>query len=382
MLPALPSTTPRLDELALRVVSASAALGKGLHPLIAESVSRLMVKVNSYYTNAMEGNPSKLKDIDAALERKFSRDQAARNFQLEHVAHIKVQEELAERLRAGNPRVCSEESLCWLHERFFLNLPEELRTAKTLSGATVPVVPGKLRDRGLTVGRHEPPVTAAEVKGYLARLDELLSPERLSGTAKLLGWASSHHRLLWIHPFPEGNGRVARLMTTAYGVRIGVGEGLWTVSRAFARERSKYDERLAAADRPRRNDLDGRGPLSEEDLRAFCEYFLEACLDQIGFMDERLRLSELEPRCRRYARALAAEGRLSKPAVGALDRLLLQGELFRGPVRDICRVKARRATGIIKELLDAGVVRSRTPYGPLRLEISADMAAVLFPELA
>lgn len=125
--------------------------------------------------------------------------------------------------------------------------------------------------------------------------EELLSPEKLSGHQRLLGMASSHHRFLWIHPFPEGNGRVARLFTTAYGFRIGVGDHLlWMVTRAFARNRSEYDAHLALADQPKRNDLDGRGPLSEENLFEWCKYFLECCEDQIGYMHRLLNLSRLQ----------------------------------------------------------------------------------------
>lgn len=50
------------------------------------------------------------------------------------------------------------------------------------------------------------------------------------------------------------------------------------------------------AGQPRRNDLDGRGPLSEENLVKFCDFFLRCCDDQIRFMDSVLRLSELERR--------------------------------------------------------------------------------------
>jgi Fic family protein len=31
----------------------------------------------------------------------------------------------------------------------------------------------------------------------------------------ILAAAAAHHRLLWIHPFADGNGRVARLMSHA-----------------------------------------------------------------------------------------------------------------------------------------------------------------------
>lgn len=385
MLPALPAKTPpELDDLVMKVTANAAALGKGIHPLILDEIARLMVKVNSYYTNAMEGNPSKLKDIDAALAKKLDRDKTKRNFQLEHVAHIEVEEAMLARLRAEPElRVCSEEFLRWIHACFFERLPPELRFAKTVSGALVSVEPGRLRDRGITVGRHEAPKTKAEIEGCLATFEDLLSPEELSGPRKLLGLASSHHRFLWVHPFPEGNGRVARLLTTAYGVRIGLGDRpLWTVARAFARNRDEYDAQLARADRPRRNSLDGRGPLSEEDLLAFCSYFLRCCDDQIGFMGAMLRFDELERRYERHVDRLTAEKMISKAGAKVLRRILLQGEVPRGEIPGICGVKQRRATQIAKELLSAKVARSGSAYGPLRLDISADMASVLFPALA
>lgn len=385
MLPALPSrTTPELDELIVNVIAGSAALGKGIHPLILDEIARLMVKVNSYYTNAMEGNPSKLKDIDAALEKKFSKEKAARNFQLEHVAHIKVQEAMIKRLREDpSLRICSEEFLCWLHGQFFLELPEEMRFAKTVSGALVPVEPGRLRERGIAVGRHSGPETLDEIRDYLGKFEELLSPERFAGQQKLLGMASSHHRFLWIHPFPEGNGRVARLLTTAYGFKIGVGDNmLWTVARAFARNRNEYDTHLALADQERWNDLDGRGPLSEGNLLKFCAYFLRCCDDQIRFMNGMLQLGELERRYKRFIGGLVAEKKLSKAGANIMEQLLLQGEVPRAQVLDLSGVKQRRATQINKELLDAKLVRSETAYGALRLIISSDMAAVLFPNLA
>lgn len=385
VLPVLPSKIPpELDEHILKVLSSSAALGKGIHPLILEAIARLMVKVNSYYTNAMEGNPSKLKDIDSALSKHFAKDETKRNYQLEHVAHIQVQEAMVKRLKQEpGLRICSADFLCWLHAQFFDKLPEEMRHAKTVSGKLVSVEPGRLRDRGITVGRHVGPETQAEIEDYLARFEELLSPEKLVGPRKLIGMAASHHRFLWIHPFPEGNGRVARLMTTAYGRRIGVEESmLWTVSRAFARERAQYDQHLAAADRPRRNDLDGRGPLSEEGLLEFCVYFLRCCMDQIQFMSERLEFAELERRYKRWIAGLVDEKELSKAGAKVMERLLFQGEIRRAQIKEICNVQQRRATQIAKELLDAKITRSETAYGSLRLDISADMAAVLFPQLA
>ncbi len=384
MFPVLPSrTTPALEQLATEVIASSAALGRGLHPLILEEVARFMEKINSYYTNAMEGNPSRLKDIEAALNKKLAKDAVARNYQFEHLAHIQVQEAMMERLRLEpGLRVCSEAFLRWLHEQFYLKLPEAMRFAKTESGELVPVVPGELRNRGITVGRHDAPPTKALIEDYLRKFEEFLSPEALSGTQRLFGLASSHHRLLWIHPFSDGNGRVARLFTSAYAARIGVGEGgLWSATRAFARERAAYDGHLAMADLPPRNALDGRGPLSEEALGEFCAYFLRSCLEQIRYMDEALKLTELERRYRRHVEALVREKTISKSGAKVMARLLIQGAVGRAEVLSVCAVKQRRASVIIKELLEAKAVRSETAYGALKLNITADMAAVLFPEL-
>lgn len=385
MFPVLPSkTSPELDQLIFEVTTASSALGKGIHPLILREISRLMVKVNSYYTNAMEGNPSKLKDIDAALNHNLAKDKTSRDYQKEHLAHIEVQEAMVERLR-NEPElgVCSEAFLCWIHEQFYGKLPADMRFAKTESGKLVPVIPGQLRETGITVGRHNAPVTEEDVGYYLARFEESLSPEKLAGPRKVLGLASSHHRFLWIHPFADGNGRVARLLSIAYGYRIGIEtDMLWTVTRAFARHRADYDAHLEWADQERRNDLDGRGPLSEEYLIKFCAFFLKCCQDQIQYMDRLLQLSGLERRFRRFIEGLVVEKQLSKAAAKVIERVLAQGEIPRSQVLEICDVKQRRATQIVKELLDAKIARSETAYGALRLSISAEMAAVLFPELA
>ena len=84
-------------------------------------------------------------------------------------------------------------------------------------------------------------------------------------------------------------------------------------------------------------------------------------------MDSVLKLSELERHYTRFIAALESEKQISKAAAKVLE---------------ICAVKQRRATQITKELLDAGIARSETTYGPLRLNITAEMSAALFPTLA
>jgi Fic family protein len=79
-----------------------------------------------------------------------------------------------------------------------------------------------------------------------------------------VGAVCSHHRLLWVHPFLDGNGRTARLHTHLVLTALGVTRGVWSPLPGMARDQEGYYARLNNADLPRRNDLDGRGPLSRE----------------------------------------------------------------------------------------------------------------------
>jgi len=64
---------------------------------------------------------------------------------------------------------------------------------------------------------------------------------KLTGTTnRSLAAACGHHRLLWVHPFLDGNGRVARLVShavlaTAIGTKC-----LWSLSRGLSRREKEY----------------------------------------------------------------------------------------------------------------------------------------------
>lgn len=83
-----------------------------------------------------------------------------------------------------------------------------------LCGDLVPAFAGRWRDHPVTVGSHEPPpphAVASAMRDYVLDLNERLrhvedSPARLLETL-----AFAEHRLLYIHPFVDFNGRVTRL---------------------------------------------------------------------------------------------------------------------------------------------------------------------------
>ena len=99
-----------------------------------------------------------------------------------------------------------------------------------------------------------------------------------------LAAAATHHRLLSIHPFLDGNGRVTRLMSHAILLET-LDTGASGRSRAASRAMKRLQEPSHQCDLPRRNDLDGRANLSEEALASFTHFFLETCVDQVSFME-------------------------------------------------------------------------------------------------
>jgi Fic family protein len=268
-----------------------------------------------------------------------------------------------------------------LHHELYGRLPESYRVLRLAGAGEAEVVPGAFRDRDVEVGAHVAPDHRA-VPVLLARFREIYGLRSRGGLEQVVAVAAAHHRLLWIHPFLDGNGRVVRLASHAFLGRAGVaGGGLWSIARGLARRRSEYLAALAAADEPRRGDLDGRGNLTAAGLSDFCTFFLGTALDQVRFMAGLLDLPGLSARVLAYAERRAAYGEL-RPRAGLLLReALLRGEVPRGDAPRVSGLRERTARKLVADLVAEGLLESATPKGPLRLAITADAAPWYFPQL-
>jgi Fic family protein len=202
----------------------------------------------------------------------------------------------------------------------------------------------------------------------------------------ILGAAAAHHLLLWIHPFLNGNGRVARLMSHAMLLDALDTGAAWSVARGLARNVAAYKGHLAACDLPRRNDLDGRGSLSEEALAAFSHFFLETCIDQVSFMEGLAQPERLRARILLWAQEEVRLGALPPQAGSILEAVLYRGELPRGEVADLLGLTPRHARRIVAALVDRNILTADGQREPLRLAFPAALASRwmpgLFPERA
>ncbi len=383
MEPLMPSSDAAgLKGLAIAAIRESAALGGALHPRTQRSVAFLLRKMNSYYSNLIEGHNTHPADIDRALAHDYAAEPAKRALQIESAAHVEVQSLMETRLSAEpSLGVCDVEFLRWIHTEFYRRVPEEFHWVDRGDGQRDRVVPGLLRSTGVKVGRHFAPV-AASLPSFLSRFAEEYAPERFDDAERVIAAAASHHRLLWIHPFLDGNGRVARLFTHAYLSRAKIdGHGLWAMSRGLARSRDAYLAALEDADEPRRGDLDGRGSLSEAGLARFSAFFLETVLDQIRFMGGLLETDALEARIAGFGELAASRGELRREAAFVLRDAMLRGEIARGEAARITGLGKRSAQALVAELLQRGLLESDSVKGPLHLGLPASVVPYYFPRL-
>ena len=263
-----------LTELAVDLAAKSAGFRRSLPDSVVNALADLVRAMNCYYSNLIEGHDTHPVDIERAMQNDYSDNPRKRDLQLEARAHVTVQKWIDEDGLAG--RAATLEGICEIHKRFGELLPDELlRVQDPQTGERIRVEPGTLRRRDVIVGDHLA-VSPGAVPRFLGRFEQVFS--RLGKAQTIASAAAAHHRLLWIHPFLDGNGRVARLMSYAMLRDALDTGGIWSIARGLARQEAQYKRQLIACDQPRRGDLDGRGSRSEAALAEFTRFFLQTCI--------------------------------------------------------------------------------------------------------
>ncbi len=206
----------KLAGLALEVLRRVERLRSALHPVTRRGVVDLVCSMNSYYSNLIEGHRTTLRDIDAALRQEFAGNREQRELQQLHWAHVETQRWMESELTHRSPAdICSSEFLCKVHREFYRRLPEGFQALEEESRPKHRVEPGALRRAVVSVGRHVAPAHE-RLPEFLKRFADFYAPCVQNTPQGLVAAAAAHHRLAWIHPFLDGNGRVTRLFTQAW----------------------------------------------------------------------------------------------------------------------------------------------------------------------
>ena len=366
-----------LTDLGLELAQKSAGFRRSLPESLLSSLADLVRAMNCYYSNLIEGHDTHPVDIERALKDHYSKEAEKRDLQLEAKAHISVQRWID----AGNikGRALTAESIIEIHRRFGELLPDDLLwTEDPATKERIKMEPGALRRRDIEVGNHVA-ISPGAVPRFLERFEEVYS--KVGKTETILAAAAAHHRLVWIHPFLDGNGRVARLMSHAMLLEALDTGAVWSVARGLARNVDSYKMHLAACNMTRRNDLDGRGHLSEENLAEFTKFFLTTCLDQVTFMEGLMQPDQLRARILLWAEEEIRLDRLPAKSGNILEAVLYRGELRRADAAGIVGTGERQARRVVSALLEQGVLVSESTRAPVRLAFPAALASRWMPGL-
>ena len=366
-----------LTDLALELAQKSAGFRRSLPESLLASLADLVRSMNCYYSNLIEGHDTHPIDIERALKNDYSKDAKKRDLQFEAKAHIRVQQWIDSGILRG--RALTADSICEIHQRFCELLPDNLLWIEDpATKKRIKVIPGELRHRDVEVGNHIA-ISPPAIPRFLQRFEEVYS--RLGKTETIIAAPAAHHRLVWIHPFLDGNGRVARLMSHATLLEALETGAVWSIARGLARNVDAYKMHLAACDQTRRNDLDGRGSLSEANLAEFTRFFLTTCIDQVIFMERLMQPDQLRARILLWAEEEIRFDHLPPKSGSILEAVLYRGELPRADAANIVGTGERQARRVVSALLEHGVLTSESTRAPLRLAFPAVLASRWMPGL-
>lgn len=252
--------SPLLDKASVLIKDSQSLVSSGNS--VGQCLMPLLRSMNSYYTNKIEGQHTKPADIEQALKKNFNADEKLARRQRLAIAHMQAESILEDK---AHKDLYHAEWVSTIHQTLYELLPEQDRV--TEEGEII--IPGAFRTRDVQAGQHIAP-QHQQVPAYFAAWNTAYN-RQAGNERRVIAAICAHHRLAWIHPFIDGNGRTARLHTHLAFDNLDLTGGLWSPMRGLARTHEQYYARLQNADMPKRNDLDGRGNLSQEELVNFVD---------------------------------------------------------------------------------------------------------------
>jgi Fic family protein len=350
-----------LKDMAQELIAASAGLESKVARETAIVLGDQLRLINSYYSNLIEGHKTTIPDINMALQKKFSQDPEKKYAQELCAAHVETERRFMELVNASQRlNICNQQFLSEIHAAFYVNLPEEhlfTHTPKGFSKASVN--PGQIRDVNVSVdGRSLHGPDYQDLPVLLKTFAQSYNPYQFHGDERLIAMAASHHRLTWLHPFRDGNGRVARLFSGLYLAGISINKSnLWSLSRGLSRNKKQYMFELWATDS--QNEQSGR------------------------FMEDLLRLDQIETRIDWYVETRAKHDKkpLRIEAAKLLRAVFMRGAISRGMAAEILNMSERNARRIVSALICDGLLQSQSHRAPLTIGLPISVLPYYFPNL-
>jgi Fic family protein len=213
--------------------------------------------------------------------------------------------------------------------------------------------PGDLRPINVSIQKSNLVLPdAVKVPDYFDELLRFVNTER-DQKDDLLVTALAHHRMTWIHPFDNGNGRIVRMFTYAMlikqGFQVQTGRIL-NPTAIFCMNRDIYNEMLSKADTGK-----------PEQILAWCEYVLSGLKDEIEKIDRLLDRKYTTEKVLLPALDFALDRKQITPREHDILRALVKTEDMKLRSADLKKIIGQESpvqrSRIIKRLKDKGMLR-------------------------
>ncbi|MFA6430870.1 MAG: Fic family protein [Candidatus Margulisiibacteriota bacterium] len=188
----------------------------------------------THSSTAIEGNPLSLRQVEAvARGEKIGTPQA---YEQEITNYLKA----VSWLEKNASSTISEEALLSLHKLLTENILTESRSGKYKEKQNF-----VLNEKGIKI--YIPP--SPKMTPTLTReLIEWINSDEIKSLHPIIVCAISHHRLVSIHPFTDGNGRIARSLETWILYQRGFDNNhIFSLDDFFAKDRKRYYDKIEQA---------------------------------------------------------------------------------------------------------------------------------------
>ncbi len=265
-----------------------------LRPLpksVLERLRRQFAIELAYNSNGIEGNSLTLNETRLVIEEGITIKGKPLREHFEAINHQKAFELLEKFVKDKGP--ISERSILDIHQVILSGIDDTYA--------------GRYRNINVRIlGAVKSPPRFEKVAKFMAEYVEYINsnPDKLN---PLEMTAYIHHRLVEIHPFSDGNGRCARLITNLYLMRHG-----YPIAMVLKVDRGKYYDRLRKADR-------GEMKPFANFIASNVERSLDLYLDTFKAGEEYVSLMEATkgtPYSQEYLSLLARRGRIEAVKLG------------------------------------------------------------------
>lgn len=286
----MPYLTPKL---AARIDQKRTRL-QALRPIPASAIKKLQEQFEiemTYNSNAIEGNSLTLKETFLVINEGLTIKGKPLKDHLEAKDHHEALEMVYELISHDAKPTLSEHLVRTLHQLVVKKTDEEYagkyRTSNVFIGGADHIPPDAL----------QVPANMKKLMAWFAKEQKRLHPIELA--------ALLHHRLVYIHPFFDGNGRTARLVMNVILMRDG-----YPLAVILKNDRQKYYRALQAADKGR---LSALVQFIAQAVERSLDIYLKTLVPTSQNTEQYHLLSEISkntPYSAKYLNLLARQGKL------------------------------------------------------------------------